>query len=148
MVASISTRSSGALVREDLALLVERFYEDVRQDDLLGPIFQRAIGEHWEPHLVRMTDFWSTVMLGTRSFRGNVYGKHVALAAASDIKPAHFLRWITLWHRHTNLLFDTDVAAELQRTAEGIGRNLFFGFFEQFARFIVKDGVAVAYEAV
>ncbi|MBV8468383.1 MAG: group III truncated hemoglobin [Burkholderiaceae bacterium] len=147
-MASISTRESGAICREDLAQLVCSFYDDIRRDELLGPVFEPVIGAHWEQHLERMTDFWSTVMLGSRSFRGNVFSKHVALAETTKITPEHFLRWITLWHRHTSALFDADIAEELQQTAQGIGRNLFYGFFEQFARFIVQDGVAVAYEAV
>lgn len=135
------------LDRAGLRRLVDAFYADVRRDDLLGPVFAAAIHD-WEPHLERMTEFWSTVMLHSKSFKGNVYQKHVALAATSDVQPAHFLRWITLWHRHSEALFPGETARELQVTAEGIGRNLFYGFFQQFARFIVQDGVAVGYEAV
>lgn len=145
---SISTRESGLIDRDDIALLVRNFYEDIRLDPLLGPVFIPALGAHWEEHLDRMTEFWSTVMLGSRSFRGNVYGKHAALAETSDVSPEHFLRWLTLWHKHTNALFIEEVAMELQQTAEGIGRNLFHAFFQQFARFKVVDGVAVAYEAL
>jgi hemoglobin len=134
--------------RAGLRRLVDNFYTDIRADDLLGPVFARALGDHWEPHLERMTEFWSTVMLGTRSFKGNVYQKHVALAETSDVAPAHFLRWITLWNRHSSALFPGPAAEELQSTAAGIGRNLFFGFFQEFAHFVVKDGVAVDYVAV
>lgn len=135
------------LDRAGLRRLVDAFYADVRRDDLLGPVFAAVITD-WEPHLERMTDFWSTVMLHSRSFKGNVYQKHVALAAVCDVQPVHFLRWITLWHRCSEALFPGEIARELQATAEGIGRNLFYGFFQQFARFIVQDGKAVGYEAV
>lgn len=137
-----------ALDRAGLQRLVHDFYADVRRDPGLGPIFEKAIGEHWGPHLDRMVEFWSTVMLKTRSFKGNVYAKHVALAETSTVAPAHFLRWITLWHRHSSALFEPEVAAELQRTAHGIGRNLFYGFFQQFAHFVIEDGEAVDYVAV
>lgn len=147
-MAYISTRESGAITREDMSKLVSSFYADVRKDSLLGPVFEPVIGDQWAHHLQRMTDFWSTVMLGEKSFRGNVFGKHVALAESNDVHPEHFLRWITLWHKHTNALFEEPVARELQETAQGIGRNLFYGFFNQFARFIVEDGVAVDYEAI
>jgi len=135
------------LDRAGLRRLVDAFYADVRRDELLGPVFASVIAD-WEPHLQRMTEFWSTVMLSTRSFKGNVYQKHVALAETAEVKPEHFLRWITLWHRHTEAMFPGETARELQETAEGIGRNLFYGFFQQFARFIVRDGVAVDYVAL
>lgn len=141
------TDDKTSLDRAGLRRLVDAFYSDVRRDELLGPVFAAVI-EDWEPHLQRMTEFWSTVMLHTRSFKGNVYQKHVALAESADVMPEHFLRWITLWHRHTNAMFPGETAQELQQTAEGIGRNLFYGFFQRFARFIVKDGVAVDYVSV
>ncbi len=137
-----------ALDRDGIQRLVHDFYADVRRDGELGPIFEAAIGAHWTPHLDRMVEFWSTVMLGTHSFRGNVFGKHVALAETSRVEPRHFLRWITLWHRHTGRLFEAEVAEEFQRTAHGIGRNLFYGFFQQFAHFVMQDGEAVDYVAV
>jgi hemoglobin len=135
------------LDRASLQRLVHDFYADVRRDPALGPVFDAAIGPRWDAHLARMVEFWSTVMLHTRSFKGNVYAKHVALADTTKIDPAHFLRWITLWHRHTSALFEPQVARELQQTAHGIGRNLFHGFFQQFARFEMKDGEAVGWVA-
>lgn len=148
-MAHLSAELMEGVDRPALRRLVVSFYDDIRRDDLLGPVFAAAIpAEAWDAHLERMTDFWSTVMLGTRSFRGNVYQKHVALAEIAEVRPEHFLRWISLWNANTSALFPGPVAEELQLTAQGIGRNLFYGFFEKFARFIVVDGVAVDYEAV
>jgi hemoglobin len=128
------------VTREALTQLVHDFYADVRADDKLGPVFDGAIGDHWDTHLARMVEFWSTVMLGTHSFRGNVFGKHMAL---EGVEREHFLRWITLWHKHTDRLFAPPAARELQQTAHGIARNLFYGFFDRFAHFVMEDGVAV-----
>ena len=102
---------------QSLTALVHGFYADVRADPLLGPVFEKALAERWEPHLERMVEFWSTVALGTKSFRGNVFGKHMALA---DVTPAHFTAWVKLWGHHTERLFEADDARELQFTAHGI----------------------------
>ena len=130
------------VTRHRLEQLVHSFYADVRADELLGPVFDGAIGAHWDAHLERMVEFWSTVMLATRSFRGNVFGKHMAL---QGIEAEHFLRWITLWHEHTSRLFAPEAAQELQQTAHGIARNLFAGYFDRFPTFVMEDGVAVDY---
>jgi hemoglobin len=45
-----------------ISRLVERFYDTVRQDDMLGPIFAERIGD-WPHHLARMKDFWASIML-------------------------------------------------------------------------------------
>ena len=71
------------LSRERITLLIHSFYDEVRSDPDLAPVFNPVIGENWEPHLQRMVAFWSTVALGERSFRGNVFAKHMAL----EIRP-------------------------------------------------------------
>ena len=43
--------------------LGDTFYARVREDDLLGPIFQAALGEDWDPHLAKLKDFWSAIAL-------------------------------------------------------------------------------------
>lgn len=111
---------------ESLTKLVHSFYADVRADALLGPVFEEALRDRWEPHLGRMVDFWSTVVLGSKSFSGNVFAKHMAL---QGVTPAHFAAWVRLWGEHTDRLFEPDVARELQIVAHGIARNLFQGYF-------------------
>ena len=111
---------------ESLTELVHSFYTDVRADALLGPVFEEALRDRWEPHLGRMVDFWSTVALGSKSFSGNVFAKHMAL---QGVTPAHFAAWVGLWGKHTDRLFEPAVARELQITAHGIARNLFRGYF-------------------
>ena len=105
-----------------LTALVHGFYADVRADPLLGPVFEEALRDRWEPHLARMVDFWSTVAMGSKSFSGNVFGKHMAL---SGVTPAHFAAWVRLWAEHTDARFPPAVAQQLQQTAHGVARNLF-----------------------
>src|SRR5690606_41868203 len=50
--------------------LVREFYGRVRRNDRLGPIFAAHIGEIWEPHLEKMTDFWCSVILKDGSYSG------------------------------------------------------------------------------
>ena len=111
---------------ESLTELVHSFYAAVRADALLGPVFEEALRDRWEPHLARMVDFWSTVALGHKSFRGNVFTKHMAL---QGVTPAHFAVWVRLWGEQTERLFAPEVARDLQVTAHGIARNLFLGYF-------------------
>lgn len=124
-----------ALTRAQLHDLVHAFYADVRADTALGPVFDAAIGEHWTHHLERMVEFWSSLMLGSRGFSGNVYGKHMAL---EGVEPGHFERWMTHWHHHTRH-FAPDDRQRLRQAAQTIGRSLFLGFFNRSAEFIAGD---------
>ena len=47
---------------EALGQLVQRFYARVRQDPLIGPVFNDAISD-WPEHLQKLQAFWSSVML-------------------------------------------------------------------------------------
>lgn len=77
----------------DIRRLVESFYSRVREDDLLGPIFAREVGD-WSAHLPKMVDFWSTVILHSGRYSGRPIEAHLSI---EDLTPAHFERWLSLW---------------------------------------------------
>lgn len=119
-------RKPVALNRDSITQLVMQFYEDVRADSILGPTFEAALEGRWASHLSRMIEFWSTVALGSRSFTGNVFAKHMAVPGVTAV---HFERWLHLWSWHTQALFDHATARRLQQAADGIARNLYRGYF-------------------
>ncbi len=43
---------------EDIKLLVNGFYDSVRKDELLSPIFNKSIVDKWPEHLEKMCRFW------------------------------------------------------------------------------------------
>ena len=112
--------------------LVHTFYADVRSDQILGPTFDGVIGDRWGPHLARMVEFWCTVMLDTRSFKGNVLARHMAIPG---VTPEHFKRWLAYWFSRTNEFFAPAAAVVLQRAALGIAKMLYRGYFGAAADF-------------
>lgn len=114
------------LTPASIATLVHAFYDDVRADPVLLPVFDAAIGDNWSPHLERMVDFWCTVMLGKRSFQGNVFGKHMLLGG---VTPEHFIRWLTLFEASSTRLFNPTDANEFKTVARRIAASLQYGFF-------------------
>lgn len=101
-----------AITEENIVALVNRFYEKVRADEELGPVFDAAVGrsdEAWKPHLTRMYDFWSSVMLGTGRYHGNPMRKHLDLP---DFDRGLFARWLALFAETVRELH-TDSVAEL-----------------------------------
>ena len=122
----INTAPSTVLSRASIQQLVQAFYDDVRVDPVLAPTFEAALAGRWAAHLPRMVEFWSTVMLGTRSFKGNVYARHMAVPG---VTPDHFSRWMSLWHRHTAAAFEPATASRFQDVATGIASQLIRGHF-------------------
>ena len=77
-----------------LARLVHGFYDRVRTDPLLGPVFADQITD-WGPHLEKMVDFWSSVALMTGRYHGAPMPKHLPL----PVEGAHFDRWLDLFRQ-------------------------------------------------
>lgn len=115
-----------AITEESIHLMVDTFYDRVRKDAVLGPVFDHALHGNWETHLPRMYDFWSTVLLDTKRFQGNVYGKHMAL---TGITKEHFVRWLAIFKDTLAQLYDEKTANEIAQIAERIAGSLQLGFF-------------------
>ena len=101
--------------------LVDTFYARVRQDPLLGPIFETALGEDWGPHLAKLKDFWSAIALGTRRYNGRPMPAHLRLPG---LTPAHFQRWLALFRETLDEIAPNPAAADFfHDRASMIGRN-------------------------
>ncbi|WP_044510276.1 group III truncated hemoglobin [Hymenobacter sp. DG25B] len=100
----------------DIRLLVDRFYDKVNADELLGPIFNEIAQVHWEKHLPIMYDFWSSLLLGTSRYRGRPFPKHLVL----PIDSKHFRRWLTLFTENVDAHFAGPVADDAIRKAGNI----------------------------
>ena len=101
--------------------VVHVFYATIRTDPALGPIFKRVIGENWDPHLAKMCDFWSSVLLMTGRFDGNPMAKHVAVGG---IRPTHFARWLHLFRQTAEKLCPPPAAEMFVMRSEMIARAL------------------------
>ena len=112
---------NNAVTEELIESLVDRFYTRVRQDDVLGPVFAKSIGNDWEPHLQKMCAFWSSLMLASGRYKGNPMVKHLLLPR---IGPAHFERWLGIWKQTTAELFPPEVAAVFVSKAESMAERL------------------------
>lgn len=106
-----------------IAAMVDNFYGAVRRDRLLGPIFADAIGEHWIAHLAKMKAFWSSVLLASRTYKGNPMIAHLRLPRLTE---AHFERWLELWHETAAALCSRQLAELFVQRAETIGARLLY----------------------
>ncbi len=82
-----------AEVSEDaLGELVRAFYAKARQDPLIGPVFEGAVGD-WQLHHKIVQDFWSRALLDTARYSGFPYAAHISLG----LKPKSFERWLAIF---------------------------------------------------
>ncbi len=110
---SLNPSKTDILNREDVAKLVDMFYEQVRQDSLLSPVFSHV---DWPAHLPTMYNFWSSLLLGDNSYRGNPFQKHMNLPIAGE----HFDRWLLLFSKTVKENFEGQKATEALERAHAI----------------------------
>ena len=77
-----------------VSTLVDAFYARVRRDEVLGPIFEEAIGDRWDHHLPRMKAFWASVALAAGTYSGQPVPAHKKLTRVNE---GHFSRWLALF---------------------------------------------------
>jgi hemoglobin len=114
------------ITEQQLEQLVDRFYAKVREDEVLGPVFNAAV-QDWPEHLEKLTAFWSSVMLTTGRYKGNPMVAH--LQHESVIEPAMFDRWLGLWRETASEVLDDAGAAAVAAKAERIAESLQLGMF-------------------
>ena len=111
---------------QQLSLLVDRFYAKVREDHILGPVFNGAIAD-WPQHLSKLAAFWSSVMLTTGRYKGNPMIAHIKHLSA--IEPHMFGRWLELWRETARETLDELASTAVIAKAERIAESLQLGMF-------------------
>ncbi len=102
--------------------LVRTFYGKVRSDSLLAPVFAERIAD-WEPHLKRMSEFWSSVALMTGIYHGRPMEKHLPL----PVDGRHFDRWLELFRNTAREVCPAAAAEHFIERAERIAQSLEMG---------------------
>lgn len=126
------------ITEELIELLVNRFYDRVRADSVLGPVFSKRIA-NWEPHLQQMTAFWSSVALLTGRYHGQPMQKHAPLPVSS----VHFDRWLALFEETARELCSKAAADHFVERARNIAQSLEMGV-AQFQGVMLAPGERLA----
>lgn len=106
--------------RDDIMILVNSFYNHVKRDKLLGPVFNDIAKINWNTHLPKMYDFWENVIFQTGSYRGNTLKVHLNLNDLSPLTSDHFEHWLVLFKITTKELFEGPNADTAMNKAESI----------------------------
>lgn len=102
--------------------LVDDFYEKIRLDPDLAPIFAARVTD-WSAHLQTMYDFWSGVALMTGRYKGKPVQKH----APMPLRPTHFVRWLQLFRESAIAVCMPTAAAFFISRAERVAESLQIG---------------------
>jgi hemoglobin len=102
----------------DIKLLVDTFYDKLLHDEIMKPIFAHVVNEGLEIHLERIYDFWNSILLYTRKYKGDMNGKHIPL----NISEKHFTIWLTYFNETVDEYFEGEIASEAKNRALTMAR--------------------------
>ncbi|MEZ5843775.1 MAG: group III truncated hemoglobin [Hyphomicrobiaceae bacterium] len=102
--------------------LVHAFYDRIRADEMLGPVFAEQIAD-WTPHLDKMCAFWSSVTL----MSGRYHGRPMPAHARLPVSASHFDRWLALFEETATTVCPLPAAALFIDKARTIAASLELG---------------------
>ncbi len=106
--------------REDVILMVDKFYEKVLKDDSIAFLFTDIAKVNWGTHMPIMYNFWESILLDKASYSGNPMSKHFILDKKQELLPEHFERWKSLFIKNIDELFKGEKVKEAKMRANSI----------------------------
>ena len=103
----------------DVRLLVDEFYNSVRGDALLNPIFTEVAQIDWSHHLPKMYAFWNALILGIPGYTGAPFPPHSVLPVGRE----HFVRWLELFRGTVDAHFAGTFAQRAKDAAGSIAHT-------------------------
>jgi hemoglobin len=108
-----------------VATLLDEFYDRVRQDRVLGPVFAEIIGQNWDAHMAKINSFWRTALRLDRSYPGRdfmpAHWRHTA------IRTEHLPIWLKLFEEAVQRVVQEQARGEFLRIARAMAENLALG---------------------
>ena len=109
---------------DEISHLVHAFYAKVRDDAMLGPVFERHVAD-WDHHLPKMVDFWSSALRGSQRYRGTPMPVHCALPGLNE---SLFARWLELFFETASALPNREMGERAVELSRRIAQSLWYGY--------------------
>jgi len=96
--------------REDLLLLVTRFYDKLLNDKSISYLFTDVAKINLEHHLPLLVDFWDSILFQSDTYHKNAMQPHIDLHQKSPLQPQHFETWLRYFNETVDELFEGEKA--------------------------------------
>lgn len=105
---------------EDIKLLIDTFYIEVRKNETIGYIFDDIVKVDWDKHLPIMYSFWASILLGNSNYNGNPMQVHIALSERVKMGKKEFDTWLSIFNNTIEQLFCGEKTEEAKLRAKNI----------------------------
>ena len=111
--------------RDDLTVLVHAFYDRIREEPQLGPIFDKIAQVDWQTHLPKMVGFWEKALFRNGDYNGNPLRAHLNLNTRIPLERPLFERWIQLFDSTVDAHFHGDRAGHIKRIGADMAQVMY-----------------------
>lgn len=106
--------------RDDLLLLVTKFYEKLLSDDTISYIFTDVAQIDLKHHLPVLVDFWDAILFQSDTYRKNAMQPHLDLHLKSPLQKHHFEKWLRYFKESVDENFEGETAFLAKERATSI----------------------------
>ena len=111
--------------KENLKIMVVRFYSKILNDDIVGPFFIQKLGddlksEEWVTHIELLTNFWASIAIGDTEYRGNPFAPHMHL---NGLSRAAFTQWLVVFFQTVDSAYEPQIASFFKQRSEIMAGN-------------------------
>ena len=96
--------------REDVFLLVKRFYELLLGDDSISYLFTDVAKINLDHHLPVLVNFWDSILFQSDTYHKNAMQPHLVLNQKSPLTKQHFETWLRYFNETVDELFEGEKA--------------------------------------
>ena len=111
--------------RDDLSVLVHAFYDRIREEPQLGPIFEDIAEVDWSTHLPKMVGFWEKALFRGGDYNGNPLRAHLNLNTRIPLERHLFERWKQLFDETVDDHFQGYRAGHIKRIAADMAQVMY-----------------------
>jgi hemoglobin len=111
--------------RDDLTVLVHAFYDRVRTEPQLGPIFEEIAQVNWQLHLPKMVNFWEKALFRSGDYNGNPLRTHLNLNQKVVLRKPLFEQWVQLFDTTVDTHFQGERAGHIKRIAADMAQVMY-----------------------
>lgn len=108
----------------DIKQLVDSFYQKVQKNEALNHVFNHVAKIDWDHHLPKMYAFWSSIIFGSASYKGNPMEVHKNLHAHFPLTKELFDDWLALFLENLDTQFTGENALKASNSARSIAMVL------------------------
>lgn len=106
--------------REDIRLLMERFYDKLLADESISYLFTDVAKINLDEHFPVLVDFWDSILFQADTYHKNAMKPHLDLHQQSPLEAHHFKTWLGYFIATVNELFEGEKAELARQRATSI----------------------------